>query len=236
MTTTTDTLDRLQFSSHDGLNAKLIDWRYRELARSFRGRSCLELGCADGRGVDFLIERFDEVTAVDGSPKLVEALRARTTSPKLTVLCSLFEDLVLDRRFDTVLLGHILEHVDDPRRVIEVALRHLADGGVLIADVPNADSLHRHVGVAMGLLARVTDLNEADVRIGHQRVYTPERFRAEFTALGLRIIEEGGFFMKPLSNAQMEAMLTPEQLDAFFRVGRQFPALAAEIYVVAERP
>jgi 2-polyprenyl-3-methyl-5-hydroxy-6-metoxy-1,4-benzoquinol methylase len=236
MTAKTNNLDALRFSSHEGLNAKLIDWRYEELSRYFRGRSCLELGAADGRSLAVLLERFDEVVAVDGSAKLLDELRRTISSPKLTTVASMFEDLALERRFDTVMLGHILEHVDDPQRVIAVARRHLAPGGVLVADVPNAHSIHRHVGVKLGLLGKVTDLNEADVRIGHQRVYTPDRFRTEFDNAGLRVVAEGGFFMKPLSNAQMEQLLTPEQLRAFFDVGREFPKLAAEIYIVAEEP
>lgn len=229
-------LDRLEFSSHTGLNALAIDYRYRVLARHYRGKSCLEFGCADGRGLEVLLERFEKVTAVDGSARLLAELRRRESSPKLELVESMFEDLDLGRTFDVVQLGHILEHVDDPRRVIKVAMRHLGPRSRLIADVPNANSIHRHVGVAMGLLPEPTALNDADRSIGHQRVYTPERFRREFTSLGLEIVAEGGVFMKPLSNAQLEKMLTPEQIQAFFAVGERFPELAADIYVVARLP
>ncbi len=228
-------LDELDFSAHDGLNALTIDYRYRRLAAFYQGRSCLEFGCADGRGLEFLLERFEAVTAVDGSARLLEETRRRVTSPRLTLVQGFFEEIDLGRTFDTVQMGHILEHVDDPRRVIEVGIKHLAPEGVLIADVPNANSIHRHVGVSLGMIEQVTDLNDADVRIGHQRVYTWDRFRQEFEALGLRIVEQGGVFLKPLSNAQMEQSLSPEQIRAFFAVGERFPEIAAEIYVVCRR-
>lgn len=232
----TSDLDRLEFSSRAGLNGRLILYRYRQLARFFRGRTCLELGCADGQGLEVLTRRFRRVVAVDGSRRLLNAVSSAVRSPKLTLVHSRLEDLDLGERFDTVFLGHVLEHVESPRRVIRAALRHSRRGTVLIADVPNANSIHRRIGVRLGLLRRVTELNEADVSIGHRRVYTPARFRREFEALGLSILASGGFFLKPLSNGQMERMLDGRQLQAFFDLGQVLPDLAAEMYVVCRVP
>lgn len=225
-------LDSLRFSSHDGLNARIIDFRYRDLSAFYKGKTCLEFGCADGRGLDRLLERFEEVTAVDGSARQLEEVRRRIRSPRLHLVHSLFEDVDLKKKFDTVQMGHVLEHVESPRRAIRVGMRHLKRGGVLIADVPNADSIHRHIGVALGMLRKVTDLHEGDLRIGHRRVYTWDGFGAELESAGLRIVRRGGMFMKPLSNDQMERMLGPDQISAFFTVGRRFPQMAAEMFAV----
>jgi 2-polyprenyl-3-methyl-5-hydroxy-6-metoxy-1,4-benzoquinol methylase len=43
------------------------------------------------------------------------------------------------------MLTHILEHVDDPVQVLKIAKKFLKEDGVLIADVPNAHSLHREL-------------------------------------------------------------------------------------------
>lgn len=230
-------LDSLVFSTHEGLNGLLIDYRYRVLAKYFEGKSCLELGCADGRGIGVLLDNFEKVTAVDGSRKLLDGLKklARSRSSRLTLVHSMFEELALEEKFDTILLGHILEHVDDPAKVVKVARRHLKKRGVLIADVPNGDSIHRQMGVRLGMLKRVTDLNDADRSIGHQRVYQWPAFRAEFEKQKLSIEHAGGYFLKPLSNAQLEKMLTREQLEALFDLGADQPEIAADIFVVCRR-
>jgi SAM-dependent methyltransferase len=229
-------LDAFEFSSYRGFNAQLIRWRYEALTPYLHGRSCLELGSSDGQGTEFLLARFEAVTAVDGSAAAVRGLRERLGhAAALTAVESYFEDLALDERFDTVVVAHVLEHVDDPRRVLEVAREHLADDGVLIADVPNALSIHRRLGVRLGLLDRVTDLNEADRSIGHQRVYTPEAFHAELRGAGLRVRHAGGVFLKVLSNAQVEELLDAEQQRAFLELGAELPELAAEIYAVCAR-
>ena len=225
-------LDRLGFSSHTGLNARVIDFRYAKLAQFFRGNSCLEMGSSDGRGIPCLLERFDRVVAVDGSSVAIDEIKRNFANPKMRAVCSYFEDLVLGEKFDTVLMGHILEHVDDPKTVIEVAMRHLTQDGVIIADVPNANSIHRHMGVQLGMIAKTNELNSADLSIGHQRVYERSEFERDFTDLGLNVVESGGFFMKPFSNAQIESFLSESQIDALLEIGSHFPDIAAEIYVV----
>lgn len=235
MTSDASALDGYGFSSYEGFNAQLVRWRYDVLSRHFRGSSCLELGSSDGQGTEYLLSRFTDVVAVDGSPAATVALRERLTTEHLDVVTSTFETLDLQRTFDTVICAHVLEHVDDPAVVLDVAKRHLSPDGVLLVDVPNAHSLHRQLGVAMGLLDDVTSLNEADRSIGHQRVYTPEEFRAEVQRAGLAEQHFGGVFLKVLSNTQTETVFDDAQLAGFLALGAQMPELASEIYVVATR-
>jgi 2-polyprenyl-3-methyl-5-hydroxy-6-metoxy-1,4-benzoquinol methylase len=236
MTSDSSALDAYGFSSYDGFNAQLVRWRYDVLSRHFHGSSCLELGSSDGQGTEYLLAHFETVVAVDGSPAATTALRERLTDPRLRVVTSTFETLELGRRFDTVVLAHVLEHVDDPAVVLAVAMRHLAPDGVLLVDVPNAESLHRRLGVAMGMLETVTTLNEADHSIGHQRVYRPDEFRAAVRDAGLVEHYFGGVFLKVLSNAQTAEAFDGDQLGGFLALGEQLPELASEIYVVAGLP
>jgi len=229
-------LDAFEFSSYAGFNAQLIRWRYDILARYFTGSSCLELGSSDGQGTARLLEHFATVTAVDGSLDATTNLHQRYPNRNLTVVHSYIEDLELPNHFDTVVAAHILEHVSDPAQVLAVASRHLAPGGILLVDVPNGMSLHRQIGVLMGLLETETALNDADRSIGHQRVYTPECFKAEIVSSGLVIEEFGGIFLKVLSNAQTEERFDRAQLAAMLILGERYPELASEIYVVARRP
>jgi 2-polyprenyl-3-methyl-5-hydroxy-6-metoxy-1,4-benzoquinol methylase len=235
--TSANLLDSLEFSSFSGLNGRMLLRRYQDLAAWHRGDSCLELGCSDGAGLPFLLDHFRRVVGVDGSPKAIDAIRERWSPlpAGLSLECCLFEHLDLGEKFDTVLLGHILEHVDEPAAVIRKAIEHLAPGGAIIASVPNGNSIHRHLGVELGLLAKTTDLNSADLSIGHQRVYLPEQFETEFTNLGLRVTHRGGLFFKPFSNSQIESWLDESQLEGILNLGAKFPDLAAEIFVVAER-
>ena len=81
----------------------------------------------------------------------------------------------------------------------------------------------------MGLLTSVDDFSEEDKRQGHRRVYTEERLRADLDASRLCVDELGTFFIKPLSNAQMEQLDT-QIADAFFAISRDLPGLGSMIY------
>jgi hypothetical protein len=54
----------------------------------------------------------------------------------------------LDRRYDVVLLGAILEHLYDPVACLERVRRALVPGGLVFIDVPNECSLWTRLGNA----------------------------------------------------------------------------------------
>lgn len=230
---TKENLDRYDFSSFSGFNAQLIRWRYEELAGFFKGSVCLELGSADGQGTEYLLRHFNRVVAVDGSKDAIVSLKKRFKDSKLEAIHSYFEELKTDEKFDTIVLAHILEHVDNPDGILKIAKSFLKSDGILIIDVPNGMSLHRQIGVQMGMLKKATALNEADHSIGHKRVYTPETFQKQVRDAGLKIQKFGGIFLKVLSNGQMDELFNDEQKRAFLEIGKKNPELASEIYIVA---
>jgi len=216
-----------------GPNAASARYCCEVFSRFWRGRRCLELGPAEGIITDRLIEHFPDLTVVDGARVFCEAIRAR--HPNATVVHSLFDDFSPDGLFDTILLGHVLEHVEAPASLLRRCHDWLAPGGRLIAAVPNALSLHRQAAVLMGLLPHERAFNEADLHHGHRRVFDPDSIKAQFVDSGFRILAFGGYWLKPVSNAQIQASWTEAMLSAFLVLGERYPDIAAEIYVVAER-
>lgn len=214
-------------------NDWLINRRYKYLQDFFVGANCLEMGIAEGAGVGNLLKKFEKVTVVDGSKDAIKSIKERYPTPNLTAVNSYFEDMDLgDTRFDTILMAHILEHVDDPIVVLKQAMKFLTPNGVMVVDVPNGNSLHRQIGVKLGMISKTTDLNDADISIGHQRVYTPDTFKRDIEAAGLKIKQYGGMFIKTLSNSQMEKVYNEGQLEALFTIGEDNPDISAEIYVI----
>lgn len=174
------------------------------------------------------------LTLVEGAGSFCEDLRARF--PAAEVVHSLFEDFQPAGQFDNVILGHVLEHVGDPVHILKLVEGWLAPGGRAISAVPNARSLHRQAAVMMGLLPFEEALNETDVHHGHRRVFNPETFRQVFMQSGLGIDIFGGYWLKPVSNGQIEESWTPQMLAAFMSLGERYPDIAAEIYIVASKP
>ena len=230
-------LDRLESIATEGLYSTgpmpaSLKYLSGILGRHWRGTRCLELGPAEGILTEDLVAAFPSVTVVDGSASFCRELSVRF--PDADVVNGLFEEFTPADRFDTVVMGHVLEHVLDPVDLLRRARGWLAPGGVLLATVPNAQSLHRQAAVLMGLLPTANALNATDLRYGHRRVYDMAELRADFDAAGWTVTTIGGYWLKPVSNAQVAEHWTPEMLAAFLELGERHPDSAAEIYVVAE--
>lgn len=233
MSTEKERLENINFFASTGFNGVLLTFRYLTLQEFFKGQSCLELGCSDGHGTKLLLNHFKEVVVVDGSEKQIEQLKMNIPdSSKVHTEVALFEEYEPAQKFDTIVMEHILEHVEDPVSLLRRTKGWLKSNGVLLIGVPNALSLHRQLGVQLGMLKEVTDLNESDREIGHRRVYTEATLREHIKQAGLNVKETGGIFLKPLPNTEMSTKMNEQQIIGFYELGKKYPDIAAEIYAV----
>jgi 2-polyprenyl-3-methyl-5-hydroxy-6-metoxy-1,4-benzoquinol methylase len=231
-------LERLERIAADsryaaGVNADTVRYSFRVFERHLRGDRILELGPAEGLMTELLATTGRALTVVEGSRAFCDSISRRM--PSVRVVHSLFEDFVPLERFDNIVLGHVLEHVEDPVALVARASDWLSPQGRILAAAPNSRSLHRQAAVLMRVLPAENALNESDLHHGHRRIFDPESFRHCFLAAGLEIEIFGGYWLKPLSNAQIEATWTAEMLAAFMQLGERYPDIAAEIYVIASR-
>lgn len=216
-----------------GVNTDTVLYSHQVFKRHFRGETMLEMGPAEGVMTQFLVESDFDLTLVEGAESFCKDLSQRY--PDVEVMHSIFEDFQPNKKFDNIVLGHVLEHVEDPVDILSRARNWLTEDGIILAAVPNARSLHRQAAVIMGLLSFEQEMNDADKHHGHRRVYTPETFRRDFLQAGLNIDVFGGYWMKPLSNSQIEDSWTPEMLNAFMKLGERYPDISGEIYIIASR-
>lgn len=214
-----------------GVMSPAIKYCFTILRRYLRGNRVLELGPAEGVMTELLSHTDKELTVVEGSTVFCESLRKRF--PTVQVIHGLFEEFEPTEKYDVIVLGHVLEHVLNPEAILRRACSWLQPGGCIFAAVPNARSLHRQAAVIMELIPTEDSLNDKDRHHGHRIVFNPESFRAAFTRAGLAVDVFGGYWLKPLSNIQIEYSWTPSMIEAFMQLGERYPDIAGEIYVVA---
>jgi hypothetical protein len=199
------------------------------LPRLQGGGPLLEMGCATGELSSLLAPHIaGRYEIVEGS-----AYNARVTKervPQAALHLSLWETFTPPHAYADILLVCGLEHVAEPVGLLRLASSWLSDGGRLHLIVPNAESIHRHVGVAMGMLPRITALSESDHRIGHRRVYTPTTLVADVEAAGLVPSPIEGILLKPVSNRQMLGWEWP-LIYGLFVAGQRHPEMCAEMYL-----
>ncbi len=216
-----------------GANLHTIQYSFEVFKRFIRPGPILEMGPAEGFMTDLLAQLGEPMTVVEGAAPFCASLKER--HPQIEVVNRLFEDYAPARKFESIVLGHVLEHVEDPADILAHAREWLTDTGRVLAAVPNARSLHRQAAVILGMLSFEEQLNESDIHHGHRRVYTPETYRRDFIKAGLNIEIFGGYWLKPLSNSQIERDWDEKLLRGFMILGERYPDIAGEMYIVAKR-
>ena len=218
------------FDYFEGVCTAAAEYSLGIVKRHLVGKRILEVGPANGYMTRSLVKDFD-LTMVE--PSETNCQKLRQCFPRAKVISTLVEDFIPSARFDSILLCHLLDHVRDPEQVVRMAGSWLSPGGKIIAISPNSDSLHRQAAVRMGLLPAVNAFSERDEVQGKRKIFNRDEFRRLFSSAGLEIEFFGGYWLKPVSNRQIDEQWTPEMIDAFFVLGERYPEIAAEMYVIA---
>lgn len=196
----------------------------------------LEVGVGGGDVTEMLARRYGDVTVVDVSGDKIEAVRARLAAVGIRhvrfIVSAVEASELPARSFAHVVLSNLLEHLEDPVAVMRRLAGLLAAEGGLHITVPLANSIHRWLGVAMGLIPSVGALAESDRAFGHYRVYSQDSIAAHVKEAGLDIVYSEPFYFKPLTTAQL-AGYPREVHHGLFELGRRFPEFASYMYLLA---
>ena len=219
-------------SSFLNFDFKLTELNYRTIREFFHGKKGLELGPALGHMTKYLISDFETLHLVEGSSDLLNQIPDYENVVKHH---SYFEEFQTEIKFDTIIMGHVLEHIEKPVEILKYIYEWLSTEGVLIISVPNAKSIHRLAAVEMGLLNSEYDLNERDHELGHYRVYDLQHLSQDAKSAGFKIKEKGGIFFKPVSNKQIEDNWDEKMIEGFYNLGKKFPENGAEIFIICTK-
>lgn len=131
------------------------DWVLR-LSGDVRGRKILDLGCGDGCLVYLLAKKGGQVTGVDNDELGIKfagenlAARLKNLKNSYKFVCSSVYNLPFpENSFDLVISSEVIEHLQEPDRMLAEARRVLKTSGKVILTTPyrltEKPSDHNHV-------------------------------------------------------------------------------------------
>lgn len=206
----------------------------------FNKGSLLELGSFKGDFTRRFLPFFDDVTCVEASDVAVQEAQQKLGS-KVKFVNSLFEKATLPKRYNNIVLTHVLEHLDDPVLVLKrINEEWLAQGGRFFLVCPNANAPSRQIAVKMGLISHNAAVTTAEAKHGHHRTYTLDTLERDAVAAGLKVVHRSGIFFKALANFQWDRLLqtdiiSNEYLDGCYKLGQKYPDLCSSIFLLCER-
>ena len=206
----------------------------------FKNGSLLELGSFKGDFTGRLLPYFDDVTCVEASDVAVAEAKQKL-GDRVKFVTSLFEKANLPKRYDNIVLTHVLEHLDDPVLVLKrINDEWLAENGRFFLVCPNANAPSRQIAVKMGLISHNAVVTPAEAEHGHRRTYTLDTMERDAVAARLKVVHRSGIFFKALANFQWDRLLqtdiiSKEYLDGCYKLGQQYPDLCSSIFLMCER-
>ena len=116
------------------------------------GEKILDVGCSQGTLARLLAPLGKSILGVDINKDAISYAEGKlpeldaASRERLQFVAMNFMDFKYEERFDTVVMGEILEHLPDPSAFVKKACAHLVKGGTIVATVPfgiNDDPDHR---------------------------------------------------------------------------------------------
>ncbi len=216
---------------YDFDNEILLNWYPQRILKHTQNcKSLLELGLGHGYTTTIFSKQFSRHVVLDGSKAIIKNFQSKYPDCKAEIVETYFEKYETDEKFDLIVMGFILEHVDNPVEILKHYKQFLTPNGRMFIAVPNAEVLNRRLGHAAGLLADMQQLSENDHILGHQRYYTLQSLTADVMTAGYAVVMMEGIYLKPLATSQMISLnFDKKVINAFCEVGIDYPELCCGI-------
>jgi len=112
----------------------------------------LELGSFRGDFTRRLLPYFDDITCVDASGESIQIAKQKLGN-KVKYINELIEKVSLIKKYNNIILIHVLEHIDKPVDMLKrINDEWLSDNGRFFLVCPNANAPSRQIAVKMGLI------------------------------------------------------------------------------------
>ncbi len=206
----------------------------------FQPGNCLELGSFKGDFTRRLMTYFNDITCVEASGEAIAQAQADLGN-SISFVNGLFEEVSLAKKYNNIILTHVLEHMDNPVGLMKrINDEWLEDDGCFFLVCPNANAPSRQIAVKMGLITHNTAITPSEAAHGHRITYTLDSMERDAVAAGLKVVHRSGIFFKALANFQWDRLLntdiiSDEYLQGCYQLGQVYPDLCSSIFLMCKK-
>lgn len=120
----------------------LEKWRLKKVSKWIKGKEILDCGCRTGRLLT-LIPSEIAYTGIDKNKKFIMEAKELEMSyqSKFNVL-DIEKEVLPDKKYDTIVMAAVIEHLENPSRVLPLLKRYLNNEGRIIITSPTKRARH----------------------------------------------------------------------------------------------
>jgi len=209
----------------------------------------LEIGCGNGCYLSYPLALMGySVLGLDPHRPSIEMAQKMYGRDNCEFRCCHLEELPAENKFSCVILSEVIEHLDDPGKMLRAAAARIAPGGVLIVTTPNGFgefeidkwfylNLHLERLIAPFRRHRNVGPPSSDCLDGHVQFFTLPRLRRMFADSELELIEcaASTFACGPLASYLLNYL--PPSVRAWNeRLADHLPMAMASAWYFVARP
>lgn len=208
----------------------------------YNPESILEIGI--GEEPLFKYVKDTKFTIIEPSEEFIKNAE-QIKNNNVELIKGFFEEVVetdkINSSFDMIICSSLLHEVENPEKLLKAINKVSNPNTIIIINVPNADSLHRLIGLEAGIIKDIHNISENGVLFQQHNVFDKKSLHDILEDMGFAIYEEGTFFIKPFSHEQMwkcvqSGIIDDKIIDALYKVGNKyFKDYGSELYVVCRK-
>jgi SAM-dependent methyltransferase len=165
------------------------------------------------------------------------------SDPTTTILqmdLNSFSKSVPTEKFDLVILSGVLHEMLNPREELISIHSCLKRNGILFIVTPNNQSIHRLLGVFLGILENTSALTSTEIMMQQHSNYSLDSLQGLLKELDFMIDLAITSFLKPHTHKQMqtwvdEGLLTESKLQSLYELSEIFEPYNSEIFILARK-
>lgn len=197
-----------------------------------KGKTVLEIGSADGLMTEKIVNIAKKLDVVEPSKTYCDSIK--NIKGINLIFNDFIENIYFEDTYEVVLMASLLHHIEHPDNFL-LEIKKRFNDSIILATVPNMTSLHRQMGVEMGLLNSVYDQTERNKKYQQFGRFDMNSFKKLFEDCGYEILESYGYMLKPFSSEIMLKLnLSEKQLNALFNLGKRYQKICSQLFVKAK--
>ena len=228
----------LKYDPQNDFDSVLAYYTAQIITPQLLNKTVLEAGCSTGLITNEILKYSKDLDVIDGAGHFIDVVKSKYGSAISNYYTSYFEEFKPTKRYDAVVLAHVLHHIESPLDLLIKIRSWLKNNGELFISVPNIQSFHRELGVEMHISKSIDDSSVRNDFFNQPGRFLKETLIDLVEKAGYQVADNYNYFFKPFPHNIMHELLVSniidnKLLDGLFNMGKKHESLACHIYLKA---